>query len=192
MGASSLASTSWVARIVSSVHAFPSRKASAARARTGVAATPPYARRALRTTLEASISTTNAAAAMLMSSSRRFETLYESMRRRAPAAGAARRGSTTLRTISSASSTVLRYATKKSASGMVRLRPLFWSTTSASSASRSGGMSPMGEAVTMLPASVARFLIWRAANTHSILSIIGYSPPSASSIAVSVAPPPMT
>jgi hypothetical protein len=52
-------------------------------------------------------------------------------------------------------------------------------------------MSPMGEAVTRLPASVARFLICREAKTQSILSIAGCSPPSASSIIVSVAAPPM-
>ncbi len=51
-------------------------------------------------------------------------------------------------------------------------------------------MSPMGEAVTMLPASVARLRICRDANAHSILSTIGYSPASASSTAVSVAAPP--
>ena len=52
-------------------------------------------------------------------------------------------------------------------------------------------MSPIGEAVTMLPASVARFLICLDAKAQSILSIIGYSPASASSTAVSVALPPI-
>ncbi len=51
-------------------------------------------------------------------------------------------------------------------------------------------MSPIGEAVTMLPASVARLRIWREAKAQSILSTSGYSPASASSSAVSVAAPP--
>ena len=49
----------------------------------------------------------------------------------------------------------------------------------------------MGDAVTMFPASVARFRICREAKAHSILSIIGYSPARASSIVVSGALPPI-
>ena len=73
---------------------------------------------------------------------------------------------------------------------MVRELPCFSSTKWASSASISGGISPIGEAVTKFPASVARLRICREANTHSILSIRGSSPASASSNAVRVAAPP--
>ena len=53
-----------------------------------------------------------------------------------------------------------------------------------------GAMSPMGDAVTRLPARVARLRIWRDAKTHSILSSAGMAPPSACSRSVSVAAPP--
>ena len=137
---------------------------------------------------------TNAAAVMLMSSSRRLLTLYESIRRRAIRPLAMLRGKVIQRTISSGAITDFRYSAKKSLMGTVRsCRPskvFFARSTSASSASRSGGMSAIGDAVTMLPASVARLRICLDAKTRSILSIIGYSPSSASSSAVSVAPPP--
>ncbi len=64
------------------------------------------------------------------------------------------------------------------------------STTSASRASITGAMSPMGEAVTRLPASVARLRICREAKTLSIFTRPGRSSPRASSRAVRVAPPP--
>ena len=66
------------------------------------------------------------------------------------------------------------------------------STTLASSVSSTGALSPMGEAVTRLPPSVARLRIWRAAKTRSILAIEGNSAPSASSMLVSGAEAPMS
>ena len=64
-------------------------------------------------------------------------------------------------------------------------------TTLASSVSNTGALSPIGEAVTRLPPSVARLRICREANTRSILAKEGYSPATASSIFVSVAAAPM-
>ncbi len=73
---------------------------------------------------------------------------------------------------------------------MTRVPSTERATTSASSAMSVGGMSPMGEAVTRLPASVARLRICRDANTRSIFVTPGSDVPSASSRAVSVAAPP--
>ena len=64
------------------------------------------------------------------------------------------------------------------------------STTLASSVSSTGALSPIGEAVTRLPPSVARLRICRAAKTRSIFATAGNSPSSASSMQVSVAAAP--
>ena len=80
---------------------------------------------------------------------------------------------------------------KKSASATVRSPLPVASTTLASSVSSTGAQSPMGEAVTRLPPSVARLRIWRAAKTRSIFASEGYSPASASSMLVSEAAAPM-
>ena len=67
----------------------------------------------------------------------------------------------------------------------------FVSTTFASSASRHGALSPMGEAVTMLPPIVARLRIWREPNTRSMAPNAENSSASLSSISVSVTVAPM-
>ncbi len=127
---------------------------------------------------------------MLMSRSRRLETLCHSTRRPSGVA-APPRGRRTAPRISPGASAVLRYPVKKASSGSSRAPRSERSSTRASSARSSGALSPMGEAVTRLPASVARLRICREAKTWSISSKAGCSPASASSTAVSVAAPPM-
>ena len=54
-----------------------------------------------------------------------------------------------------------------------------------------GALSPMGDAVAILPPMVARLRMPREANARSILAREGYSGAIDSSIAVSVAAPPI-
>ncbi len=65
------------------------------------------------------------------------------------------------------------------------------STTFASSASSTGALSPMGEAVTRLPPIVARLRICREPNTRSMSPSAGNSSAILSSISVSVTAAPM-
>ncbi len=65
------------------------------------------------------------------------------------------------------------------------------STTFASSASNTGALSPMGEAVTIFPPIVARFRIWREPKTRNIRPSAGNSSAIFSSISVSVTAAPI-
>lgn len=190
MGVNARASAGRALSSASRVAGPPSSRASTSRARAGVGPTPPYARRTRRSLPAASASIAKAAATMLMSRSRRLETLCHSTRRPSGVA-APPRGRRTAPRISPGASAVLRYPVKKASSGSSRAPRSERSSTRASSARSSGALSPMGEAVTRLPASVARLRICREAKTWSISSKAGCSPASASSTAVSVAAPPM-
>ena len=122
-------------------------------------------------------STTNAPATVLMSISRRLETLNHAVLRVSPVAETPRGIMIPFKT-SPGKSAVLRYAMKNSLTGNARSPVAEANTTFASSASRHGALSPIGEAVTMLPPIVARLRIWREPNTRSMSPSIGNSSPS--------------